>query len=259
MTRHGTIAEYAKQKAAIFSNQGKSDWLIYNHDDPRVRRVVKAARCHRVPFSRETIVRSGGYVKGGAVYFGRQRVCRVDDIRIKGDHNVENALASAAAALLAGALPRDVAGTLKRFRGVEHRIEFVRSLKGVSYYNDSKGTNPDSTVVAIRALKKDHGIILILGGRDKMTDLDEMCGEVKHNVKDVVLIGEAKERFLKNLKDRGYSKIHVAASLKQAVDVSRSLARYGDAVLLSPACASFDMFKNYEERGKVFKKIVAGL
>jgi UDP-N-acetylmuramoylalanine--D-glutamate ligase len=259
LARHKTMAEYAKQKAAVFRNQTKDDLLIYNYDDKLVRKIAEAAKAVKIPFSRKFVVKNGAYAKDGSVYFKDACICFTDDIRIKGDHNLENALAAVAAASLCGVKPASIRETLKSFKGVEHRIEFVRNVNDVAYYNDSKGTNPDSTIVAIKALAQENGLILILGGRDKMTDIEKMCNEIKYHVKEVVLLGEAKERFRKGLSKCGYSKLHSVKTFRDAVMESKKLARPGDAVLLSPACASFDMFKNYEERGKVFKQIVASL
>jgi len=259
LTRHKTMEEYAKAKAVIFKNQGKKDHLIFNIDDKRVAKISGIAKCNKTAFSRISRQKGGAFIKGGRIYFKNKEICAVDDIRIKGEHNIENSLAAVSAAMLCNVPPASIHRTLMAFKGVEHRIEYVRRTKGVSFYNDSKGTNPDSTIVAIRTLYPVHDIILILGGRDKMTDLTQMCKEVKEHVKEVVLIGEAKDRFRKNLKKIGYKKIHEASNFAEAVKRSYKLAGPEDAVLLSPACASFDMFNNFEERGKVFKEIVANI
>jgi len=259
LTRHRTMAEYTKAKAAIFKNQGSKDHLIYNLDDKRVASIAGTAKCDKIAFSRISRVTGGAFIEGRMIYFKNKKICAVDDIRIKGEHNIENSLAAVSAAMLCKVSPASIRRTLMRFKGIEHRIEYVKKAGGVSFYNDSKGTNPDSTIVAVKTLYPAHRIVLILGGRDKMTDIAKMCKEVKEHVKDVVLIGEAKERFKKNLKKIGYKKIHEASTLAGAVKRSYKLAGPGDAVLLSPACASFDMFSDFEERGKVFKKIVANI
>ena len=259
LTRHKTMEEYAKAKAVIFKNQGKKDHLIFNIDDKRVAKISRSAKCNKIAFSRISRQKGGAFIEGGMIYFKNKEICAVDDIRIKGEHNIENSLAALSAAMLCNVSPASIRKTLMNFKGVEHRIEYVKRTKGVSFYNDSKGTNPDSTIVAIRTLYPAHDIILILGGRDKMTDLTQMCKEVKEHVKDVVLLGEAKDRFSKNLKKCGYKRLHKASNFADAVKRSYKLAGPGDAVLLSPACASFDMFSNFEERGKVFKKIVANI
>jgi len=259
LTRHKTMREYARSKAKIFANQNNKDFLVYNFDDKHVQSISKKAKSIRVPFSQNTALIKGAYLINGSMYFKGKRIINIDDIRIKGAHNIENALAAASAAIICKVPVKSIASTLKNFKGVEHRIEFVRKINGISFYNDSKATNPDSTIVAIKALKPKHEMVLILGGRDKMTSLKDMCSAIKNNVKDVVLIGEARNRFIVNLKKSGYSNIHQAKTFSDAVTRSYKLASDGDAVLLSPACASFDMFSNYEQRGKVFKDIVSNL
>ena len=259
LTRHKTMKEYVKAKAVIFKNQGKKDHLIFNADDKRVVKISRHAKCNKIAFSRVTYPKGGAFIKDKIIYFKNKKICAVDDIRIKGEHNIENSLAAVSAAMLCNVPPASIRKTLIKFKGVEHRIEYVKKTGGVSFYNDSKGTNPDSTIVAIRTLYPSHNIVLILGGRDKMTDLTQMCNEVKEHVKDVVLVGESKARFRKNLKKCGYKRIHEATDFADAVKRSYKLSGPGDAVLLSPACASFDMFSNFEERGKVFKKIVANI
>lgn len=253
LARHVSMREYIKHKAAIFRNQGRKDYLIYNRDDKRVKVISSKASCKKIGFSRKL------QLKNGFIYRKKIKICGVDEIRIKGEHNLENCLAAVSAAILCRVPIKSIRETLGRFKGVEHRIEFVKNTKGVAFYNDSKGTNPSSTIAAIKALAPRHNLVLILGGRDKMTDLTDLCRMVKKNVKEVVLIGEAKNRFGANLRRSGFVRLHEVKNFKEAVRRSYRLAAPGDAVLLSPACASFDMFSNYEERGRVFKKIVADL
>jgi UDP-N-acetylmuramoylalanine--D-glutamate ligase len=259
LTRHKTMEGYAKAKSKIFGKQDKDDFLIYNIDDKKVAAMVRAAKCKKTAFSQDKKIKDGIFVDKGTIFYGARPVCRISEIKIKGRHNVENCLAAVAAAMLCKVPASSIRKTLMDFKGVEHRIEFVKRSAGVSFYNDSKGTNPDSTIVAIKALYPAHKIVLIMGGRDKMTDLKPLCREIKSHVKDVVLIGEAKDRFRRSLKKSGYKNIFEAKTFSEAVKRSNELAASGDAVLLSPACASFDMFRNFEERGKVFKKIVAKL
>jgi UDP-N-acetylmuramoylalanine--D-glutamate ligase len=259
LTRHKTMEEYAKTKAVIFKNQAKKDHLIFNLDDKRAAKISRRAKCRKTAFSRISHPKGGAFIESGMIYFKNKKVCAVNDIKIKGAHNIENSLAAISAAMLCNVPPASIRRTLMKFKGVEHRIEYVKKTRGVSFYNDSKGTNPDSTIVAIKTLYPAHDIVLILGGKDKMTDLTQMCKEVKEHVKDVVLLGESKARFRKNLKKCGYKRIHEATDFADAVKRSYKLSDPGDAVLLSPACASFDMFRNFEERGKVFKEIVANI
>jgi UDP-N-acetylmuramoylalanine--D-glutamate ligase len=180
-------------------------------------------------------------------------------IKIPGRHNLANALAAAQVAYLCGIDQQTVATVLKVFPGVEHRIEFVRKLNGVEFYNDSKATNPDSTLVAIETFTG-RDLVLILGGRDKGVPLEPLAAKIKQRVKAVVLIGEAAERLAAALQWAGYNKIvKTAASMAEAVKQAYQLAGPEAVVLLSPSCASFDMFKNFEERGQVFKQLCQSL
>ncbi|MBU1026217.1 MAG: UDP-N-acetylmuramoyl-L-alanine--D-glutamate ligase [Candidatus Margulisbacteria bacterium] len=241
LERHKTMAEYIKQKQRIFKNQTSSDYLIYNQDDPQVVKMVKGAKSKLIGFSKKKAKLLG---------------LAPSKIKIPGEHNLENSLAAANAADLCSINKETIAQTLRAFPGVEHRIEFVAEKNGVSFYNDSKATNPASTIVAIKTFFG-QGIILILGGKDKGVSLVEMIKLIKKKVKNVILLGEAAQRFEQELRKAGYNNIHLAKSLEDAVTLSLSLAKKGDIVLLSPACASFDMFKNFEERGKRFKEICA--
>lgn len=243
LERHHTIEEYIAQKARLFANQTKADYLIYNADDPQVVKMVQGAKAQLVPFAKKQTA----------------AIISLDpaEIKIPGRHNLENALAAASVANLCGIKKERTAKVLKTFPGVEHRIEFVRKKKGVEFYNDSKATNPDSTMVALETFKG-RGLVLILGGRDKGVSLDEMMKLVKGTAKAVVLIGEAADRFEAALRKIGYDQIYRAGfSMGDAVREATRLAAKGDVVLLSPACASFDMFGNYEERGRIFKELCA--
>ena len=237
LERHKTMDEYIHQKARIFMNQGSDDYVIFNMDDPQVAKMVKGACAKQLGFSKSNSLLSPS------------------EIKIPGRHNLENALAAAQAAYLCGLDKKTVADVLRSFPGVEHRIEFVSKINEIEFYNDSKATNPDSTLVALETFNE-RGIILILGGLDKGVTLDALCHKVKEGVRDVVLIGAATKRFKEALEKAGYPKIHLAGSMEEAVQASSHLGKPGDVVLLSPACASFDMFSNFEERGRVFKQAV---
>jgi len=240
LERHKTMQEYIKQKAKIFANQTGDDYLVYNLDDPQVAKMVEPAKAKLIPFSKS---------KNGIVTLDPA------GIKIPGRHNLENALAAASVAKLCGVEDKVILQALKTFPGVEHRIEFVRSVNGVEFYNDSKATNPDSTLVAIETFAGKR-IILILGGKDKGVSLDQLVKSVKENVAEVILIGQATERFKQALIDKGFANIHLAKDLADVVATALKLAKAGDVVLLSPACASFDMFNNFEERGELFKQCV---
>lgn len=238
--RHKTMREYIEQKARIFMNQNSDDYVIFNMDDPEVAGMVKKSKAKPVGFTKskpEIITMSPS------------------EIKIPGRHNLENALAAAQTAYLCGVDKQTVAEVLRTFPGVEHRIEFVSKINGVEFYNDSKATNPDATLVALETFRG-RGIILILGGRDKGVALDTLSQKVKEEVKAVVLIGEATQRFNNALAQVNFENIHQSDSMEEAVKVSAGLAEPKDVVLLSPACASFDMYTNFEERGRVFKDAV---
>jgi UDP-N-acetylmuramoylalanine--D-glutamate ligase len=266
MERHHSLVGYAQMKARIFENQIKEDFLVYNADDPWVKKIVNKAAVRKIPFSLK------GQAPGG-IYLDKdsQIVSEISGRKIKllpsgrlslpGDHNVENFMAAAAVALILKVKPAALRKTLVTFKGLEHRLEFVREVSGVKFYNDSKGTNPDSTVIALKALadKKKKRIVLIAGGRDKGTALGKLGSAIKKSVQAVILIGEAAPRFEKNFRRFCGRRLSSAATFKEAVSRAYELARPGEIVLLSPAAASFDMFKNFEHRGRVFKKLVWAL
>ncbi|KAF0134175.1 MAG: UDP-N-acetylmuramoylalanine--D-glutamate ligase [Candidatus Saganbacteria bacterium] len=242
LERHKSMDEYALCKSRIFMNQRKTDFIIYNADDPRVVNLLPKAEAKLIPFSK------------------RNAFIKKDEMLIPGDHNLENALAAAQIALIAGVKIKVIKEVLSTFKGVEHRIELFTEKKGVKYYNDSKATNPDSTVVALKSLDEGkRNVILIAGGRDKGGDLTNLAKMIKASVKKAILIGEAAERFGKALKEHNFQDIIFASSFEEAVNISYSLAQNNEKVVLSPACASFDMFKNFEERGIQFKKLVNSL
>ena len=244
--RHKSLENYAIAKSRIFLNQKKSDFLIYNGEDPNVLVIVKRSEATLIPFTK----------KGADDILG----VTSSKLPIKGEHNVENAMAATLVAKIVGIDKKIIRDTLISFKGVEHRIEFVCEKNGIEFYNDSKATNPDSTIVALKALNRGNkSIILILGGRDKGTSLDMMNEEIKKRVKKVVLIGEAAKRFEESFTQSGFFDFVHAKDFESAIKTSYSLAEKGDRVLLSPACASFDMFANFEERGRVFKSIAREL
>ena len=270
LDRHGSVEEYERMKARVFENQTEEDFFIYNADDPGAVRVSKAAqRPVPVPFTTKdegmqlSMQPNAAYVKEGYIYVrknGRdKKLCRAADLQIPGKHNLENALAAAAIAMFAGAAAGAVSRTLKSFKGVEHRIEYVRTLKGVRYVNDSKGTNPDSTIKAVEAT--DTPIILIAGGYEKKSDFTELIEKFDGKVKYLVLMGVTAERFKQTALACGFPDEHIikCPSLEACVAASAQLAVPGDTVLLSPACASWDMFTGYEQRGTMFKELVRKL
>lgn len=268
MDRYHSLPGYIDAKCRIFGNQGRDDFLVLNADDPLTVEIIKRIRegslkSREIPrifyFSRKHAVK-GAYLREGAISFDLPGVSPAFTLqpalfRIKGVHNLENAMASAAMALLAGCPPDAVAEALKEFPGLEHRLEFVRELEGTKYINDSKGTNVGAVEKSLEGFSEP--IILIAGGRDKEGDFAQLRPLVREKVKALVLIGEASGKIKEALGDLTHT-MH-ASHMKEAVETARAMAQRGDVVLLSPACASFDMFKDFEDRGRQFKKIVMEL
>ncbi|OGC33788.1 UDP-N-acetylmuramoylalanine--D-glutamate ligase [candidate division WOR-1 bacterium RIFOXYB2_FULL_48_7] len=241
LERHHTMTEYIKQKTKIFLNQTGDDYLVFNEADPQVAAMVAGASAKLIGFDQQ---RANEII-----------TLKPEEIKIPGRHNLENALAAAQVAYLCGVKKEIVAQVLKHFPGVEHRIEYVDTINGVEYRNDSKGTNPDSTMVALETFAG-RGIVLILGGKDKGVDLMPLVNKIKSLVRHVILLGEAAPLFAATLRQNGYQHYsEVGYSLAKAVALASQLSRAGEVVLFSPACASFDMFNNYEERGKMFKEL----
>ncbi|WP_371371341.1 UDP-N-acetylmuramoyl-L-alanine--D-glutamate ligase [Sporomusa aerivorans] len=258
LDRHRTMQIYQQMKEQVFVNQQAGDYLILNYDDSIVREMAARAPGKVVYFSRQQALESGIYVEEETIRLKWEGkiidICKVSDIKIKGGHNVENALAACAVGYFAGAKPEKMADVLKSFPGVEHRIEPVAELAGVPYFNDSKATNPESSIKALEAFP--GHIILIAGGRDKNTDLTDFMKLAKEQVDHLILLGEAQLRFAEAAAARGITAIHKVNSFQEAVMLAHRLAKPPQVVLLSPACASYDMFNNYEERGRTFKELV---
>lgn len=264
LKRHGDMKTYQAMKEKIFAQESADDFLVLNYDDELVREIKPRAGCRVMYFSRKKILDAGAYLDGENLVISDggkvHKLCAVEELGIKGSHNVENALCAALVAFLANCTAENIGRVLRAFTGVEHRIEFVRELDGVKFYNDSKATNTDSAIKALQTFS--GGIILIAGGDDKLTDLTEFLQLVRERVDNLILVGDAAERFkadaLKNnfpaekILDAGYS-------MQKAVELAKSVAHSPQVVLLSPACASFDMYDGFEQRGNDFKKIVNAL
>lgn len=265
IVRHGSMEVYQAMKERIFREQTPADFLVLNYDDERTRSMKERAHARVCYFSRREELPEGVFVRGsvrdGMIVIRwdgkEQEVCHTNELGIKGPHNVENALAAIASAFFAGCKPEKMVPVLKEFRGVEHRIEYVTTINGVPYYNDSKATNTDSAIKALETF--DGHIILLAGGDDKMTDLTDFMKLVKERVDELILIGRAAERFYGAAVDNGFPEEHIYAagySMSRAVEIAHALAKAPDVVLLSPACASFDMYHNMAERGRDFKHLV---
>ncbi len=264
IVRHGSFEVYQQCKEKIFAHHTKQDYLVLNYDDAHTRSMAERAKSTICFFSRQEKLQEGAFLEEDCLVICWQgkkyRLCTVAELGIKGGHNVENALAAAAVAFLAGADPVKITAVLESFGGVEHRIELVTERNGVCYYNDSKATNTDS---AIKALETFTGhIVLIAGGDDKLTDLTAFMKLVAERVDELVLVGNAAERFRTAALANGFLAAHIheaGYSMEKAVGIAQAVARAPQIVLLSPACASFDMFDSYEDRGRVFKKLVMEL
>ena len=263
LNRHGTMENYAQTKMRMFRNMTADDVAVFNADDPALVPYIPQVRAQVMLFSRKAEVENGAFVRDGMIvtrFAGTETViCPAEDVYIPGPHNLENALAASCMAVACGVDAAVIAHTLRTFTGVEHRIEFVRELEGVRYINDSKGTNVDSTIKAIQTMNRPTAIIL--GGYDKHCDFTPMVKEMLASdfILEAVLIGVTADQIERQCRENGYTAIHRAATLQDAVAQCRSLASDGWNVLLSPACASFDMFPDYEARGRIFKEIVHSL
>ena len=259
MDRYAGFEAYIAAKRRIFMNQQRTDFAVLNADDPRT-----AAMAHEVPskpvfFSRCSAPSRGAFVHDQKLFYrdghGDRELFAKSDIVLKGEHNLENVLAACSIAVLAGVDPRSTRAVVTEFKGVEHRLEWVAEIEGVQYFNDSKATNVDATVKSLESFPAN--IRLILGGRDKGGDFTRLRPLVEERVKQLVLLGEAAGKIREAL--AGAVEMSDAKSLEEAILQCKHVAQPGDVVLLAPACASFDMFQNYEHRGNVFKQFVSDL
>lgn len=263
LNRHYTMENYAAVKESITKNQWKvreDDYCVLNYDDKVLREFGKTIK-NPIYFSRKEKPSKGAYLDGRIIrYFDGKddyEVMSVDDMHLFGNHNYENVMAAIAMTIEAGVPLNIIINVIKDFMGVEHRIEYVRDKNGVRYYNDSKGTNPDSSIKALEAMSRPT--ILIAGGYDKHSEFDEFIEAFDNKVKLMVLLGQTADKIEETAVRHGFTNIIKTDSLEKAVKICAENAVSGDVVLLSPACASWGMFKNYEERGKLFKEYVNSL
>ena len=256
---HKTTENYVKAKLKIFANQDENDFAILNYEDRNLAKKhnIKAQKYY---FSMEKISEKGSYFEDGKIYYNdgksTEEILEVKDLKIPGVHNIKNVMAAIIIAKLFGIDSNTIKRSISSFTGVEHRIEFVRELNGVKYYNDSKGTNPDSTEVAIAAM--DGYVILIAGGYDKNSNFDNLIEKSKDKLKTVILLGETADKISNSCK-KSKVEFYIVKDLNKAVELAKKLAVKGEDVLLSPACASWDMYSNYEARGRHFKDLVREL
>ncbi|HTZ84828.1 MAG TPA: UDP-N-acetylmuramoyl-L-alanine--D-glutamate ligase [Candidatus Acidoferrales bacterium] len=263
LDRHRTLDAYVNAKARIFENQQPGDFAVLNEDDPTCVTLAARTKAQVFWFSRHKEVRQGAWVRDGKILFrdanGQCEILDVADIPLKGAHNLENVLAAVCAGALMGCAPEKIRKAVRDFKAVEHRLEFVASIRGVDYYNDSKATNVDATIKALESFPAN--IHLILGGKDKGSDYTVLNDLLRKRVKRVYTIGAAAAKIesqIVSAKDGGPELVH-AETLDNAIRKANAAALPGDIVLLAPACASFDQFKSYEHRGKVFKEVVRSL
>ena len=259
LDRHHTFDAYVAAKARIFENQKAGDSGVLNADDPACLALKDKAKGALYWFSRKQPVENGAFLKGDQVIFrqnGREEpILSRSDIQLRGLHNLENVLAAVTMAMLAGCVPEQVRSAVKEFRAVEHRLELVTSINGVTFYNDSKATNVDATVKALESFP--GNIHIILGGKDKGSDYTVMAPLLRERVKRAYLIGAAAEKIASQI--QGAAPLVRSGTLDRAVRQSFEAASPGDVIVLAPACASFDQFENYEQRGRVFKELVHSL
>ncbi len=263
LNRHKTMENYIDAKCRIFENHTESDILILNYDDEKTRDLAKRSPGRVVYFSRKEILSEGVYVSDGKVMIKADKdaepleVLPVDQIFIPGNHNVENALAASALAYYSGVDTASIARALRAFKGVAHRIEWVGELDEVVFFNDSKGTNPDASMVAVRAM--DRPTVLIAGGMDKGSEFDDFINAFDDKIKQLIVFGETSDILIKTALDNGYDSVLKVSDLSEAVNRAFETAKPGDAILLSPACASWDMYPSFEHRGDHFKQCFEAL
>ena len=247
---HGSRENYVQAKMRIVQNQTASDYFVVNWDLPELRTLSQQTKAQVVPFSRLGASEAGAYVKDGQLWFKGEVIMPVTDINVPGDHNVENALAALAAAKLMGQSNEAIIEVLTTFTGVKHRMQFVKEFAGRRFYNDSKATNMEATEVALKSFKQP--IVLIAGGLDRGFTFEPLTDLLKAHVKAIILYGETKQLLAQTAKEAGIETIEIVDQLTEAVPAAYAASQEGDVILLSPACASWDQFKTFEERGDVY-------
>ena len=259
LDRHRTFAAYVDAKARIFENQQATDFAVLNTDDPTCAELSGRTRARVFWFSRKSEVNQGAYMRDGQIFFrdskAQSEIMPISEIPLKGAHNLENVLAAISVGAVMGCKPEAMRRAVRNFKAVEHRLEYVATIRGVEYYNDSKATNVDATIKALESFPAN--IHIILGGKDKGSDYSVLKDLLRQRSKRVYTIGAAAEKIESQIE--GAAEIVHAETLEGAVKRIASTAQAGDIVLLAPACASFDQFQNYEDRGRVFKQLVQAL
>ncbi len=263
LNRHHTMENYGAAKAKVYQNQDESGYYVANYDDPESYALSKGCtKAKVVPFSRKEQLDYGAFVKDGKIVIINDtkkmiEICEIEELNIPGNHNLENALAASAICYFAGIDPQVIGDTLRKFQGVEHRLEYCGEVDGVKFVNDSKGTNPDASIKAIEAMREN--IILIAGGYDKGSDFSQFIKGFDGRVKHMVLLGKTAAQIKEQAEAVGFSNITISKNMEECVTEAFNIAKPGDTVLLSPACASWDMYTCFEQRGDHFKNCVHGL
>ena len=258
LNRHHTMENYINAKLSVTKNQGENEYCILNYEDAELRKRASEINTKILYFSSKNKIRGGIYLDDTKIIYNDGtrdiEVCKTNELQLLGVHNYENVMAAVLATIAIGVPLETIVKVIKNFKSVEHRIEYVAEKYGVKYYNDSKGTNPDAAIKAVEAMILPT--LLIAGGYDKNSDYEEWIDSFGDKIKMLVLIGQTREKIAETAKKKGYNNVVLADSLEEAINICKDNANEGDAVLLSPACASWGMFKNYEERGEIFKRIV---
>jgi UDP-N-acetylmuramoylalanine--D-glutamate ligase len=259
LDRHGSFQNYWQAKRRIFENQTADDFAVLNADDPEAAKMSTGLKAQLCLFSRKNELAVGAFVRGERILYkdekGEREIMSLADMQLKGAHNLENVLAAVAIGSILGVTPVQIREAVRNFKAVEHRLEFVASINGVDYYNDSKATNVDATIKALESFPRN--IHIILGGKDKGSDYTVLKPLLQERVKRVYTIGAAAEKIESQI--AGAAEITKSVTLDNAVRKASEATSAGDVVVLAPACASFDQFTSYEHRGKVFKDLVQQL
>lgn len=258
---HGNYENYINSKKKIFKNQDNEDALILNYDDPILRGFEDEINANIIWFSVNTSLNRGVYLKGQEIVYNNgveeKKIINCRELRVIGKHNLENILGAIGVSVVLNIDIKIIRDSLKDFRAVEHRLEFVEEINGVRFFNDSKGTNPNASIKAIEAI--DGSIVLIAGGYEKNSEFHEFIDSFKGKVKYLILLGSTKDKIRDIALKHDYKDIKLVNTMEDAVNLAYSLSKPGDTILLSPACASWDMYKNFEERGNDFKRLVYNL
>lgn len=253
---HGTKEAYVAAKAKLFANQDEGDFAVVNYDQADVMAVAKQFNVTLIPFSIEAVVENGAYIEDNVVCFQKEKLMNVRDIALPGEHNLENILAAVAVAKLSGAENEQIVDVLKTFTGVRHRLQFVREKSGRRFYNDSKATNMLASTKAVEAFSQP--VVLLAGGLDRGNSFDDFIPTLQ-KVKALVAFGETKQKLVEAAKKAGVRHIHTVENVEEAVPVAFSVSEVGDVILLSPACASWDQYQNFEIRGDKFIEAIENL